>query len=312
MNLKTQKTTTRIATILTATFILCASAANLSATIIAQDTFENANLGALNGQSSGTGWSAAWTSNSSTKIVAKTLTYSSGTISLSGGNKAIYGDNTNTSSTNLDATRQFAAIPAGTTVYMSFLFQQAAGSSFTGDVLDFMLGDSKTSYRNAAGINASSSNSGTGVFGATAYGATDNSKPVPKQGIAVGNEITHLLVAKITINTGGGYSVYFTVNPNSVTEPTTYISATDQVSMVGSWFGAATVPEGKPITTFLIRNANLDVGDGYYLDNLTIATTYAEVVATTAIPEPASFAYIGGALVLALGLCYRRRLQGNR
>ncbi|MGE9296069.1 MAG: PEP-CTERM sorting domain-containing protein [Puniceicoccales bacterium] len=265
-----------------------AATAVINAEVIAWDTFETASAGALNGKGGGSGWTANWTADSSTQIVSKSMSYSSGDISLSGGDQAILGG---PASGSFSGSRTFSTTTEGV-VYMSFLFERIG--DLTGDVLDFNLGDNPNNYRPSAGVDVRD------VFNNSMYAANGGGIIRGSTGVSV-TDSTALVVARLTNGADGYTTLDVLINPSTTTEPAsgwhnTTITLSDGETMMDS------------LNAFLIRNVNLDAGDGFYMDNLTIATSYTDVVSQ--IPEPSTYALIGG--VIALGIVMRNRRNQAR
>ncbi|MGE9290298.1 MAG: hypothetical protein ACQKBT_04860 [Puniceicoccales bacterium] len=262
--------------------------ASLHAGIIAWDDFESSTLGALSGQSGGDGWTAAWVADSTTQVVSKSMNYSAGEISISGGSQAVFGSDPSTGS--FSASRLFDEVTGGGTVYMSLLFERVGDLS--GDVLDFNLGDNPANYRPSAGVDVQ------GVYNNSMYAAGGGTIIRTSTGVSVTSS-TDLLVVRLSSGAEGYTTLDVLINPTTITEPatgwtTTNITLGEEEYMMDS------------LNAFLIRNVNLDPGDGFYMDNLIISDSYSDVV--NPIPEPSGIAWFGGLGALAFVITRRRRL----
>jgi hypothetical protein len=83
----------------------------------------------------------------------------------------------------------------------------------------------------------------------------------------------YFLVFKATKSVATTYDrVSLFVNPTSATEPTPDITATTDSGTTS-------------ITDFIVRTAFHEVGDAWLMDNLEIATTYAEVIPLAPLPS---------------------------
>ena len=253
---------------------------------VAQDTFESYTPGSqLNGQNGGTGFTGPYVVDpnllANVTVTTRALNYANGSVASNGGSNAVsIADAAN--SNNL-ISRPFTAQTG--TVYYSFLL--TSNSAGTEDDF-FQVGLSGTATGEPpVSVGASFQTSpGAGPMQyyarvpAGAANASFGTTPVNYNGTA-----TNFLVAKVSkVNGSSTYNqVDLFVNPSSGTEPTATITRTAAADAAG---------EPASLSNFIFRTARLDAGDLYTFDNLTIGTTYADVVP---VPEPAS----AGLLALA-------------
>jgi hypothetical protein len=272
------------------------------AEVIAGDNFESYLIGAqledgpngsagtgLNGGSGFTGPYNVIDNNlkSNVTVAAQSLNYSSGAVSVSGGlQSSRIADAANGTANGL-FTRPFAA--QNDTVYFSFLYRTNNPSATSEDFVqigfsDVATGEPKTSV--ATGSNATG-NPPPAEFFVRVPAAAANSTG---SGIPLQEDTDYLVVGKFSKASGSSAfnRVDLFLNPTTMTEPGT-----------ATVFREAPAGSGPPtISNFIVRTARLDAGDQYFIDNLTIGTTYADVV-----PEPGS----AGALSIAALACLRRR-----
>lgn len=234
---------------------------------IAYDNFESYAAGDLNANSGGTGWGGAWSADTSVDVVAKSLSYSSGSVTINGGSKAV-----EAGADNVEAlvSRNFPSQTTGP-VYMSFLFQ---GITSVDDVISVGLKEDGTGthpYRNLAGVNFGSNG---GAINAEVYGV-DTTQARTDTGTTAVAGTTYFLVARISKSGGDFQSADVLVNPTSTTEP-------------GSGWTNRNFADNTSnlLDLFRIRTAIMDTGDGFFIDEVQIGTTYDDVV--TPIPEPGS------------------------
>lgn len=260
-------------------FCLLAGAA--SAALIASDDFEGYTPGGLNALNGGTGWGGAWSANPEVSVVTNTLSYSSGTVSLNGGSQALqFVPNEGGSAINDGIISRALGSSQTGTVYFSMLFQDSINPNLPDN--DFIQWgfDTGTGNPNASIMRRN------GTFQSRSTTTTSNSEDSTITS-TVGS--TYLLVFKAT-KSGANYdSISLFVNPDSQTEP-------------GTPDAEATANSGlSSFDNFLARSAFHEDGDSFLIDELTIATTFAEVVP---IPEPSS-ALLG--LLGLIPLLRRRR-----
>jgi hypothetical protein len=265
------------------------------AAIVGQDTFESYAAGSqLNGQNGGSNFTGPYVVDSAlltnVTTVSQTLAYSNGTVANGGGSIAV--QVLDAANSNNLISRPFASQSG--TIYFSFLLRAGTGSLTNEDFLQLGLSDAATAEPKAsvgiAGTTAGSlpeqffarvPNAGTSVFSGSSA--------------TVAEYTTYMLVGKVS--KAGGSTTYNQVdlylNPSSGIEPA--VATATSTATAGS--GASTV------SNFIFRAAREDPGDQFFVDNLRIGTTYADVVP---VPEPA-----GAGLILVAGglLCRRRRIH---
>ncbi len=282
--------------------VLTGSGASALASLIAQDDFESYPIGQLEPDvgstpSGGIGWAEPWdvlnSERSRVKIVSHTMSYIAGTVYSHGGLQALRLEPGNDSGGILLLSRSPGTLTG--TVYVSMLLQaptilQNTGGNTTDDFLQFGMDSSVTNPRVSGGVAHPSGNPNPYFFArttTTAGNSTFGSTVVdPAQ--------TYLVVLKFS----GGYDrtdVY--INPTSNDE-----SAHTPITRTGT-SGATTLSQ------LIFRTARHESGlDWYYIDNVMVGTTFADVVP---IPEPSAFALYLTACILPLAmLAGRRRLPG--
>lgn len=270
------------------------------ATLVAYDNFESYSTGALAGNNGGTGFTSAYTTNAASpaneliSVVNKTLSYSSGAISLSGGNNAVsIGLLSATNAINRQISSQ-----NGDAIYMSFLFSvKNPAGAIAETFMQFGLGAAANVEPKASvGVQGNLGGSGPENFFARAGGGTipAGSTQFITGSDSIAADTTYLVVAKMWKSTPGGGNAFNRVtlylNPNSLTEPATatlaVTTATSDVTAAFSYFALRTA-----------RRNETDDDETYYIDNLAIGTTFADVVS---VPEPASIGMlVAGATLLA-------------
>lgn len=233
----------------------------LRAAPIAYDTLESASRGALNGVTSGTGFSAGYTAAAGATVVAQSLSYDNGDIQLSGGTNCIR-------ATNPDATVFTRGMPAhsGDVLYLGFLFRTpTADGSGTGSAEDFL----SCGFNNAVGeatagimhrLNATGTDHG--------FGIRVSSSVEFKTSLATEKDRTYLIVLRLRKLTPGATQPYnelaLFIDPSTLLEPAPTLVATNT-----RWAAA---------THLAARVALSESGDTYYLDNLSIGTSYDSVL----------------------------------
>jgi len=279
---------------LAAGFVLVAGGASAVAGLIAQDDFESYPLGQLEPASGsapygGTGWAGVWNvldaERARVQVVAHSMSYIAGTVYSLGGSKALRIEPGNDSAGMVLLSRSPGTLTG--TVYVSMLLQapailQNTGGNTTDDFFQFGMDSSVTNPRVSGGVAHPSGNPNPYFFARTTTSATNSTFGT----VAVDPTQTYLVVLKFS----GGYDrtdVY--LNPLSNDE-----SAHTPITRTGA-SGATTLSE------LIFRTARHESGlDWYYIDNVMVGTTFADVVP---IPEPSAVALClvaAGTLSLAM------------
>jgi hypothetical protein len=270
-------------TVLVGMIVIAAAAA--SAGVVATESFDSYSPGAFaNGSSGGTGWAAGWIipGTVAPTIEVGGLSYSSGAVSINGGTHRLRQDvASDISGAAFPAMRALGTVQTGT-LYMSMLVRpistedndfyqfglaEGAGEPYGSVVIDHL---SNTDYRVRAG------NSLDGLNGSL--------------GVALTNNDTVLLVVKVH-KISSNYTVTACANPTSLTEG------------ANTWVTAGAKAGYDQISHWAFRSARIETTDEIDIDEIKIATTFAEVVTGSAaggdlVPEPAGLGLVGLALVL--------------
>ena len=216
------------------------------------------------------------------------LLYSSGELLIDGGPLALtlagvggVGANSN----NL-VSRSFD--PQSGTVYFSFLLRTTNLSS-EDDFIQLGLSDVTTAEPKIS-IGAAEATSGTPpmLFFVRVPTGTGNQAFTSSPQIKFEANTTYFLVGKASKTVaGGGYNqIDLFLNPSTLTEGTPTISKNvASATMTG-------------VSNLIVRTARMESTDQYYVDDVTIGTTYADVVQ---VPEPTTPLLVVSAFVL-LGL----------
>jgi hypothetical protein len=258
--------------------------------VIASDDFESYAAGSqLSGQSGATGFTGPYAvtaaNSSNVTVVNKSLSYSGGIVGVNGGSNAVQVAGVADSN---DLIVRPIATQSGSPVYFGFLYST---NSTTEAFLQFGLENGSAGDPNASvGVQGNAAN-GTGAEGFFARVPNAPATTVhASSGITAGT--TYYVVGRIS--KGAGSSTYNTVdlfvNPTSLDESSPTLTATNVANAGVSSFN-----------NFVLCTARTDAGSLYDFDNLTIGTTFADVVPT---PEPGCLGLLG---LSGLGLLRRSR-----
>jgi len=253
----------------------CLGTGEATAASIAMDDFESYAVGGLNGNNGGSGWGGAWSATSQVSVVSGGLSYSNGSVSINGGSRAArFVPNEGTNITDGIVSRALASGQSGT-VYMSFLFSDTVNPDLSGsnDFIQF-------GFDTGGGNPRSSIMRRNGTFQSRTTTATGGSADSGISSV-VGN--TYLLVFKAE-KTGSNYdAISLFVNPSSSLEP-----VADAVASGDSGLASLSALVG--------RSAFHEIGDTFLIDQLTIGTSFADVVP---VPEPSSWFIVSlGSVIL--------------
>jgi hypothetical protein len=240
------------------------------------------------GLNGGSGWASAWDSLNSVKskatVVAPAtpLSYSAGSITINGGNRAAQLVDTGTGAVQ-PLGRAFAQQTG--TVYVSLLFRPANGGTLeSSDLMQFLLDSALGNHRPSVSFGDVVTN-GAQLGARVSTGSADTSGTT---GSSFTNNTTYFLVAEFSKSgLGANADDYDTarlfVNPTSTSLPVTASASATAESGLTS------------LSVFDTRTNALDADDFYQFDELRIGDTYASVV-----PEPASLGVlaVGGLMLL--------------
>lgn len=256
------------------------------AALIADDTFESYTTGtSVAGGAGGTGWSGAWGSAGGTpNIVSGVLSGLGQSLELAPAD--------GTHSNNI-VFRQFT--PQTGTVYVGFVLQ--TGGSFDGnDFFQVFMDD------DAAGELGDSGDAGNAlsvaVLGSSEYRLRKGSgfssgggSQVTTGAPAHANETANQLVLKLSKSSGlatGNYD-----------ELELFVDGTSILSMDSTHAGNDLV--GTTLSTFHVRLSSLESADRIYIDDVRIATTFAE-----AVPEPSSIILAACGVIAGIAVLRKR------
>jgi hypothetical protein len=227
------------------------------ASVIAYDDLEDATQGSLSGQTSGTGFIAAYVAAGGV-VSNKSLSYTGSNISVDGGTNCItvgYPDSDPVFSRAIGT-------QSPDELYMSFLFQTPTADGSAEDF--FALGFDDAAAQPSGGmVHRLNSGGGDHYFGARSNG--DQAR------VNLGTETNQTYFVVVRLRRVDGSSTYndvsLFVDPDSVYEPAvTTVSYT--MRSVG-WSAA---------THLTARTALMEAGDTYFLDNLCVGESYNDVV----------------------------------
>ena len=270
-------------------FLVIAHSTHSLAAIVASDSFESYSSNAtLNANTGGTGFTGPYviggSLNANVNVISSPLSYSSGTVAVAGGAKAVrvsgIADNDQLIS------RPFAAQTG--TLYVSFLYQASstAEAFLQFGFSDVNAGEPKGSigFQGQGGINSNAESFFVRVpNGSTTQGFTPT--------LLVAGQ-TYFVVGKFSKGTGSSTynQVDMFLNPSSNVEPG--LATATATSTINTGTGT--------YSNFILRSARTDSGSTNNFDALTIGTTFADVVP---IPEPSILAWL---IVPAVGLLWHR------
>ncbi len=277
--------------------------ANLSADIIAAAGFEDNNLGALAGQSGGTGFQGTWDAQSAsgtasdfTTVVEKNMSYSGSNFTVNGGSNAVQFSSTG-NDIDFSASRQLTStIGAGSgsdeAVYYRFIMNYAQNGGAEGGDRCLV---SLTAERDKSGNPwwAKLRGGSNLTAGADWYLKTDGqSNAFGPDSYSPGSDV-HMVVIKAfkheTRTSFSRYTMYLDPTDKNI-ESGTYSS-----SIIGGYYPTELGWVG-------LLGRTLDAGDLYYVDDVVVATTWQEAV--TGVPEPTTI------ILLSMGgLALRRRTK---
>jgi len=250
-------------------FLFFACLTSVNAEIIAEDSFEDYSVGNIAGNNSGTGWSGAWSTGSSSKQAkiidtsTSPLEYidSNGNI-ISGGDRAIE----ITQNNGEVAKRALSATYDNTEIYASMLIR-FTGTQSSNDFLANWLESQNTNNPNF-GIKMNLGSGGTDFFT-----RTKNGQEVYSTNIVNGQ--TYFLVMKVskTGNTSSKYNrAQLWVNPTTLdTEPAPSTGESESNSNIQNF------------STIGFRSVNLDNDDSVIVDRVVYGRTWEDV---TGASEP--------------------------
>ena len=253
------------------------------ATVLLSENFDNLTTGDLNGQNS-------WTADTGLDVVASGQSYSNGSLTISGGANSAQSSNVSSAVTAPLATKSFASQSGE--IWMSFTL--SISNTANADRYWFWLSDT-TNINSGFTAAIGDTNSGTkSLYTETRINTTAITGP--QTNITEGQTV--FLVARLSkdgaaTDTDAYDRVELWVNPLS----TTLGSASSSVDRTNSSFTGGVVSFGL---TALGGTPTLQ------WDNLLVGTTQADVLNVYAIPEPSTFAALGGAAALGLAILYRR------
>jgi hypothetical protein len=261
------------------------------AALLAYEGFDYA-AGNVNGANGGTGWNGAWTASPSpvyeSVVTGTPLSYSGGSLSLSGSGTAL----SITGGTDGILNRGFVGTGSGTEIYFAFLFQSVSGSG--NEFIHFYLSDDSDRF-NSGGIGDFFTTASDAHFGVrTNDGSTDSTAA---SSLSYTPGTTYLLVGRLSTDGSAGATadiidqVDLWVNPTSLTPGLASVTVNASTGLSIGQFD-----------TFSSRMVNFSDPDQILIDELRIGTDFASVVT---VPEPST------GLLLALGglglLALRRR-----
>jgi hypothetical protein len=271
---------------------------SVRADVVVADGFEwGYTLGALNTQSGGYGWNtgSAWQVTTTTAgfvtvvnvngTSQPTLSYDNGAVHVNGGAKAMQISSPGSTGVIENAFNRQIPSQSGQTVFFSFLLKDLGTLETTAGNSDFAqiaLSTSGTTISGSASLNtASTSNDNTMQARMRTAGATPtDTSTVGPSPTTFSAGATYLVVARVIkadanpLTNFSNLAIY--LNPTTLTEPGSTTMSISGISI------------GSSQNYFFGRVARLDSGDQILLDELSVGSTYADVV-----PEPGGLAAAG-------------------
>lgn len=253
----------------------------LNAAVIASDDFSYTSGSALNGASGGTGsWSASWTAASFVTTEDNTAQFGNGSSNTPDGNEMAY--------------RTFDAY-SGDVLYVSYELTLSP-TTLSGDFFTLWL-DSAASVGGTDNHGVSRLN--TGVTNGSSFARISSSAARTSTGPTLSASVSYQFVVKYSKSVSGEANKFDTIewwlNPtgSDYGDPIGTISGTDLSTLLTS------------ISAVGFRGAGNDNGDQFWVDNLTLATEWNDVV----IPESATTTYLALMLIVLVGLGRFRRAR---
>ena len=273
---------------------------NARAAVLAQDSFESYAPGQLEDNTGvtpygGSGFTNAWNVDDAARanavVVSPGLFYNNGAVTNDGGSQALRIGGTNS---NNFVSRTFPA--TSNTVYFGFLYRTNNDAATSEDFVQIGLSSVATGEPNAASVGTANNITGNApppvFFARVPFGSNSNTANTANSLTTLQPNTTYFLIGKASkVNGGTNYNqVDLYLNPDTLTEGTPLATAT-----YGGTNGVSSV------SNLIVRTARLETGDQYFLDNVTIGSTYADVV-----PEPGTLGLAG---VAAGAFLLRRRVR---
>jgi len=264
---------------------------------IATDDFNSYSVGSIDGQSGGSGWAGAWTSDPNqtqhTQVVGTSITYDLEGTTLGGGNSLQLSNNGSILGRDVFSSVQ----TGGQDYYLSFIFQSNSGgdastnaSNFTAWRADDTTGDYSTGdYAVSRGvINSSTAQARVGATTAS----TDSG--------LIQQATTYFMVIGF-LDYDGGSGTYTTtktwLNPGTGDENTTDSTIVATATGTGGSAGFQGIAA---------RGNSLSVTEVILFDDFKVGTTFDSVVPVS-VPEPSAYALLFGAATLGFVACGKRR-----
>lgn len=256
----------------------CSMALTSQAAVIAYESFESASLGAFDGSGDET-WSAAET------IVSQDLSYTGGSVSISGGDQSYRLDETGDNV----AVNSFTFTSQTGDVYFRFL----ASSVTDGHFLQPYVSDDADEKNSASGIFDNRSPSD--IVGGRLTGSKRKSSG--DLGDSAGSNV--LFIGKLWKSGDSGVNydrLSISINPEDYTETWDVTLSQDIGISAVDTFGLRTYGGG---TSGAARPEDIS-----YIDEIVIGTEFSDVLA---IPEPGTYALLAGLTGLTFVMLRRRR-----